>query len=32
MLRNINDLIGSTIRATDGDIGSVVTFYFDDEW
>ncbi|MDQ3347872.1 MAG: PRC-barrel domain-containing protein, partial [Acidobacteriota bacterium] len=31
MLRNTNDLIGCTIRASDGDIGSVTTFFFDDE-
>lgn len=31
MLRNTNDLIGSSIRATDGEIGAVTTLYFDDE-
>jgi sporulation protein YlmC with PRC-barrel domain len=31
VLRNTNDLIGCTIRATDGDLGSVTTFFFDDE-
>ncbi|MEP7117675.1 MAG: PRC-barrel domain-containing protein [Acidobacteriota bacterium] len=31
MLRNITDLRGYTIRATDGDIGTVKDFYFDDE-
>jgi sporulation protein YlmC with PRC-barrel domain len=33
MLRNVKDLQGYTIQATDGDIGSVRTFYFDDrDW
>jgi hypothetical protein len=33
MLRETSDLIGKKIDATDGDIGSVVDFYFDDaEW
>ena len=31
MLRSTNDLKGFTIGATDGDIGSVQTFYFDDQ-
>lgn len=31
MLRNLTDLRGYTIRATDGDIGTVKDFYFDDE-
>jgi len=31
MLRNAKDLHGFTIRATDGDIGTVDAFYFDDE-
>lgn len=31
MLRNLKDLHGYSIRATDGDIGSVKDFYFDDE-
>jgi hypothetical protein len=31
MLRNMNDLKEYTIRATDGDIGRVKDFYFDDE-
>jgi hypothetical protein len=31
MLRSVNDLQGYTIHATDGDIGSVDQFYFDDE-
>jgi hypothetical protein len=31
MLRNAKDLHGLTIRATDGDIGTVDEFYFDDE-
>lgn len=30
MLRSIDELIGFTIRATDGDIGKVDDFYFDD--
>jgi sporulation protein YlmC with PRC-barrel domain len=30
MLYNIRDIQGFTIRATDGDLGSVRTFYFDD--
>ena len=30
MLRNMNDLEGDTIRATDGVIGHVKDFYFDD--
>jgi uncharacterized protein YrrD len=33
MLRKVKDILGSTIRATDGDIGSVRDLYFDDhEW
>lgn len=31
MLRSMNDLKGYAIRATDGDIGHVKDFYFDDE-
>src|SRR5690242_49151 len=31
MLRNTKDLHGLTIRATDGDMGTVDQFYFDDE-
>ncbi len=31
MLRNLNDLEGCAIRATDGDIGAVTDFYIDDE-
>ena len=30
MLRNMNDLLDYAIRATDGDIGHVKDFYFDD--
>ena len=30
MLRSMNDLTGFTIGATDGDIGQVEAFYFDD--
>src|SRR5579863_10337071 len=31
MLKNAKDLHGFTIRATDGEIGTVDQFYFDDE-
>jgi sporulation protein YlmC with PRC-barrel domain len=31
MLRSLRDLLGSTILATDGEIGKVYDFYFDDE-
>jgi sporulation protein YlmC with PRC-barrel domain len=31
MERNINNLIGYSIEATDGEIGKVDDFYFDDE-
>jgi sporulation protein YlmC with PRC-barrel domain len=31
MQHNINSLIGNRIEATDGEIGKVVEFYFDDE-
>ena len=31
MLRNLNDLQDCSIRATDGDIGTVTDFYIDDE-
>ena len=31
MLRNVKDLRGYAIRATDGVIGEVDDFYFDDE-
>ena len=30
MLRNINHSIGFAIRATDGELGKVAEFYFDD--
>jgi hypothetical protein len=30
MLRSINSLVGYAIRATDGDLGKVAEFYFDD--
>ncbi len=30
MLRNVNQTVGFTIRATDGEIGKVAEFYFDD--
>ena len=30
MLRSMNDLLGFTIGATDGDIGTIKEFYFDD--
>ena len=30
MLRSMNGLLGFTIAATDGDIGGVEAFYFDD--
>jgi hypothetical protein len=30
MERNINSLIGYGMQATDGEIGEVVDFYFDD--
>jgi len=32
MLRSAKDLQGYTLQATDGDIGTVRTFYFDDEY
>ncbi len=32
MLRSMNDLKGYQIQATDGTIGHVKDFYFDDEW
>ncbi len=32
MLRSMNDLKGSQIQATDGTVGHVKDFYFDDEW
>jgi len=32
MLRSIKELRGYTIRATDGDVGKVRTFYFDDRF
>ncbi len=32
MLRSMHDLQDYAIRATDGDIGHVKDFYFDDEW
>jgi hypothetical protein len=31
MLRNVKDLRGCALRATDGAIGRVEDFYFDDE-
>jgi len=31
MRRSLNDLVGYTIRANDGDIGKVAEFYFDDQ-
>lgn len=31
MLRNLKDLQGYALRATDGDVGTVKDFYFDDE-
>ena len=31
MLRSVNDLKGYAIEATDGEVGEVVEFYFDDE-
>ncbi len=31
MKRSLNDLVGYTIRANDGDIGTVSEFYFDDQ-
>ena len=31
MLRNVNHLKGFAIRATDGEIGTLDQFYFDDE-
>ena len=31
MLRNTHDLTGATVRASDGDVGDVQDFYFDDE-
>ena len=31
MERNITSLIGYGLQATDGEIGEVVDFYFDDE-
>ena len=31
MLRSVDELKGYTIEATDGDVGEVVQFYFDDE-
>ena len=31
MLKNLKDLQGYSLRATDGDIGTVKDFYFDDE-
>src|SRR3954464_11269821 len=31
MMRKVRDLRGYAIRATDGDIGTVHDFYFDDE-
>lgn len=31
MLRSVRELIGYTIRASDGEVGQIVDFYFDDE-
>jgi PRC-barrel domain len=31
MLRSVDDLKGLSLRATDGEIGNVDQFYFDDE-
>ena len=31
MLRTINELQGFAIQATDGEIGSIKDFYFDEE-
>lgn len=31
MLRNLNDLRGYALRASDGDVGTVKDFYFDDD-
>lgn len=31
MLKNINDIYGTRLAATDGEIGHVKDFYFDDE-
>ena len=31
MLRNLKDLQGYALRATDGDVGTVKDFYFDDD-
>ncbi len=31
MLRNLKDLQGYALRATDGDVGAIKDFYFDDE-
>jgi uncharacterized protein YrrD len=31
MLKNIKDLYGNKLAATDGDIGQVKDFYFDDK-
>ncbi|MGH7927671.1 MAG: PRC-barrel domain-containing protein, partial [Candidatus Binatia bacterium] len=31
MLKSVDDLNGYTVEATDGDVGSVVEFYFDDD-
>ena len=31
MLRSVNSLVGYAIRATDGDLGNVAEFYFDDQ-
>ena len=30
MLRNLNSLLGHAIHATDGEIGKIDDFYFDD--
>jgi hypothetical protein len=30
MLRNVNSLIGNLMEATDGEMGKVEDFYFDD--
>jgi hypothetical protein len=31
MLRNVKDMRGYSIRATDGEIGKIYGFYFDDQ-
>ena len=31
MLRTVQSLVGNTVHATDGDLGTVEEFYFDDQ-